>query len=392
MDYNATTPIDPEVYDEMLPYMSGIFGNPSSIHTFGREGKAALDIAREKVADLIGARDSEVYFTSGGSESNNFAIQGIANQFSGKGMHLITTKAEHSSVLETYQYLGKHGYNISYLSIDRNGLIDLDQLRDCISDQTIMASIIYANNETGVVNPIHQICEITGEKGIILHIDAVQAAGKIDINLSEMPIDLMSISSHKIYGPKGAGALFIRKGTDITPLMHGGGQERGKRSGTENVAAITGFGKAAELIKRDLIKEQEYMAILRDKLQYEILSKIDGVTINGNITNRLSNTLNISIDGVEGESLVMNLDLEGIAASTGSACSEGNVDASHVLLAMGLTQKQALSSLRFSFGRFSSEEDVRIVSKVLPEVVSRIRNINNAENNTNIRISNVYDK
>jgi len=353
-----------------------MYGNPSSVHTFGGEGKAALDNARERVAKMIGAAESEIYFTSGGSESNNFAIQGIANQFSRKGVNLITTQVEHASVLESFKYLEKHGFNVNYLSVDRHGLIDLDQLRDFINDQTILVSVIYANNETGVISPIEQVCEITSERGVLLHLDAVQAAGKIGINLSELPVDLMSLSSHKIYGPKGAGALFIRKGTDVTPLIHGGGQERGKRSGTENVPAIAGFGKAAELITRDLAIEQDFLATLRNNLENKIKSTIEGVIVNGDTERRLSNTLNISIEGAMGESLVMNLDLAGIAASTGSACSEGNVDPSHVLLAMGLTQTEAISSLRFSFGRFSKDEDVERVSQLLPDIINRIRSLN----------------
>ena len=265
LDYNATTPIDPRVNQEMNPYILEMYGNPSSVHSFGGESKAALDKARDRVAKMIGASESEIYFTSGGSESNNFAVQGIANQFTRRGMHLITTQVEHASVLETFKYLEKHGFSVSYLPVDRHGLIDLDQLRDAINDQTMLVSVIYANNETGVISPVEQICEITSERGVLLHIDAVQAVGKIDINLSDLQVDLMSLSSHKIYGPKGAGALFIRKGTDVTPLIHGGGQERGKRSGTENVAAIAGFGKAAELITRDIAIEQEFLTVLRDK-------------------------------------------------------------------------------------------------------------------------------
>lgn len=376
LDYNATTPLDPRVHEEMKPYVIEMYGNPSSVHTFGGEGKAALDNARERVAKMIGVGESEIYFTSGGSESNNFAIQGIANQFSRKGVNLITTQVEHASVLETFKYLEKHGFNVNYLSVDRHGIIDLDQLRDSINDQTILVSVIYANNETGVISPIEQVCEITSEKGVLLHLDAVQAAGKIGINLSELPVDLMSLSSHKIYGPKGAGALFIRKGTDVTPLIHGGGQERGKRSGTENVPAIAGFGKAAELITRDLAIEQDFLTTLRNNLENKIKSTIEGVIVNGDTEKRLSNTLNVSIEGAEGESLVMNLDLEGIAASTGSACSEGNVDPSHVLLAMGLSQNEAISSLRFSFGRFSKDEDVERVSELLPDIIYRIRSLN----------------
>lgn len=376
LDYNATTPVDPRVLEVMIPYMKDMYGNPSSVHSFGGDSKAALDDAREQVAELIGARQRDIYFTTGGSESNNFAIKGIAYQLKDKGRHLITTQVEHASVLETFKYLESEGYKVIYLPIDRDGMLDLDELRDVICEDTILVSIIYANNETGVIFPLDQISEITKEKGVLLHTDAVQAVGKIEINLKELPVDLLSLSSHKLYGPKGAGALYMRKGVDLSPLIHGGGQERGKRSGTENVPAIAGFGKAAELIMDDIEAENNRLSALRDKLHKKITNSIDGVSLNGHLENRLSNTLNLNFDNTEGESLVMNLDIEGVAVSTGSACSEGNVDPSHVLLAMGLTKEQAISSLRFSFGRFSKESDIDLVLDKLPAIVERIRYIN----------------
>ena len=360
----------------MIPYMKDMYGNPSSVHSFGGDSKAALDDAREQVAELIGARQRDIYFTTGGSESNNFAIKGIAYQLKDKGRHLITTQVEHASVLETFKYLESEGYKVIYLPIDRDGMLDLDELRDVICEDTILVSIIYANNETGVIFPLDQISEITKEQGVLLHTDAVQAVGKIEINLKELPVDLLSLSSHKLYGPKGAGALYMRKGVDLSPLIHGGGQERGKRSGTENVPAIAGFGKAAELIIDDIEAENNRLSALRDKLHKKITNSIDGVSLNGHLENRLSNTLNLNFDNTEGESLVMNLDIEGVAVSTGSACSEGNVDPSHVLLAMGLTKEQAISSLRFSFGRFSKESDIDLVLDKLPAIVERIRYIN----------------
>lgn len=376
LDYNATTPVDPRVLEVMIPYMKDMYGNPSSVHSFGGDSKAALDDAREQVAELIGARQRDIYFTTGGSESNNFAIKGIAYQLKDKGRHLITTQVEHASVLETFKYLESEGYQVIYLSIDRDGMLDVDELRDVICEDTILVSIIYANNETGVIFPLDQISEITKEQGVLLHTDAVQAVGKIEINLKELPVDLLSLSSHKLYGPKGAGALYMRKGVDLSPLIHGGGQERGKRSGTENVPAIAGFGKAAELIIDDIEAENNRLSALRDKLHKKITNSIDGVSLNGHLENRLSNTLNLNFDNTEGESLVMNLDIEGVAVSTGSACSEGNVDPSHVLLAMGLTKEQAISSLRFSFGRFSKESDIDLVLDKLPAIVERIRYIN----------------
>lgn len=376
IDYNATTPVDPRVLEFMIPYLRDIYGNPSSVHSFGGDSKAALDDAREQVAELIGGRQRDICFTTGGTESNNFAIKGAAFQLKDKGRHLITTQVEHASVLETYKFLESQGYEITYLSIDREGLIDVDELREAITDDTILVSIMYANNETGVIFPMDKISAITREKGVLLHSDAVQAVGKIEIDLKELQVDLLSLSAHKLYGPKGAGALYIRKGVNLNPLIHGGGQERGKRSGTENVPAIAGLGKAAELIKDDIESENKRLSALRDKLHQDIMSSIEGVSINGHSEYRLSNTLNLSFEGTEGESLVMNLDLEGVAVSTGSACSEGNVDPSHVLLAMGLTKEQAVSSLRFSFGRFSKQSNIDLVLDKLPQIVERIRRVN----------------
>ncbi len=375
LDYNATTPVDPRVLEVMIPYIKEVYGNPSSVHSFGGDSKGALDDAREKVAELLGARQRDICFTAGGSESNNFAIKGAAYQLTEKGKHLITTEVEHASVLETFKYLESEGFNVTYLSVDRDGMIYLNEIRESIKEDTILVSIMYANNETGVIFPLDQISEITQEKGVLLHTDAVQAVGKIEIDLKELQVDLLSLSSHKLYGPKGAGALYIRKGVNLSPLIHGGGQERGMRSGTENVPAIAGFGKAAELIKNDIEAENSRLRILRNKLHDRIVGSIDCVSLNGHAEKRLSNTLNLSFDHTEGESLVMNLDLEGVAVSTGSACSEGNVDPSHVLLAMGLTKEQAVSSLRFSLGRFSKESDIDLVLKKLPAIVERIRNV-----------------
>ncbi|NIP38005.1 MAG: cysteine desulfurase NifS [Candidatus Dadabacteria bacterium] len=376
LDYNATTPVDQRVLEAMLPYMKDMYGNPSSVHSFGGDSKSALDDAREKVAELIGARQRDICFTAGGSESNNFAIKGAAYELRDKGRHLITTQVEHASVLGTCKYLEKRGYEVTYLSVDSDGMIDIDELVDSIREDTIIVSVMYANNETGVIFPLDRISEITKKKAALLHTDAVQAVGKIEIDLAKLQVDLLSLSSHKLYGPKGAGALYIRKGVNLYPLIHGGGQERGKRSGTENVPAIAGLGKATELIKDNINSENKRLLSLRDKLHTEIAKKIEGVSLNGHIENRLSNTLNLSFEDAEGESLVMNLDLEGVAVSTGSACSEGNVDPSHVLLAMGLTKEQAVSSLRFSFGRYSEESDIDLVIEKLPAIVKRIRTIN----------------
>jgi cysteine desulfurase len=384
LDYNATTPVDPRVFQAMIPYLKEEYGNPSSMHSFGSRGKAALDNSREQAAELIGARPKEIVFTSCGSESNNFAIKGVAFSLREKGNHLITTQVEHASVIETFRFLEDQGFKVTYLSVDKYGLIDLDELRESITDQTILVSVMFANNETGVIMPIKEIAEIVKEKGVIFHTDAVQAAGKIEIDLQNLPIDLLSISGHKLYGPKGVGAIYIgtsvgtRHGVYLQPIIHGGGQERGRRSGTENVAGIVGLGKACEIAKEEVRSQKSEPRIkgLRDLLQREIREKINGVKLNGHPEKRLSNTLNLSFDGVEGDSLVMNLDLEGIAVSTGSACSEGNVEPSHVLQAMGLTREEAVSSLRFSLGRFTEKEDIERVINVLPRVVERIRSVN----------------
>ena len=378
LDNNATTPLDPRVYEAMLPHLRENFGNPSSIHTFGRCAKAALDKVREQVAGLISAKLKEIVFTSGGSESNNYAIKGAALNQEDKGKtHLITTGVEHESVLYTIRYLESQGFKVKYLGVDNCGIIDLDELRDSITDETALVSCMYANNETGVVMPIHEIAEIVKEKGALFHTDAVQAAGKLEIDLNEIKADLLSISAHKIYGPKGTGALFVRSGPAREPhlrtLIHGGGQERGVRSGTENVPGIVGLATAAALAKAEMKRDEERVRELRDRLYNEILGRTDNVTFNGLIENTLWNTLNLNIGGVDGGSLSMNLDLEGVAVSTGSACSEGKVDPSHVLLAMGISKQEASSSVRISLGRFTTKGDIDVVSEILPKAVERIR-------------------
>lgn len=381
LDYNATTPMDPRALESMIPYMREYYGNPSSIHSYGSKAKAALDESRERVSELIRTKPKEIVFTSGGSESNNSAIIGAAFALKEKGNHLITTEIEHASILETFRFLGNHGFKLTLLGVDHHGLIDLDELRESITDETILVSVMFANNETGVVMPINEIAALVKEKGIIFHTDAIQALGKMDINLNDISVDMLSVSSHKIYGPKGVGAIYIKNGLRIDPFIHGGGQERGRRSGTENVPAIVGFGKACEIVKEELKSQKSEVRIkgMRDRLHNGITDKIDCLKLNGHPEKRLPNTLNLSFEDVEGESLVINLDLEGIAVSTGSACSEGNVDPSHVLLAMGLSKQQASSSIRFSFGRFNEEKDVDRVLEVLPRIVERIRQVKKSE-------------
>ena len=380
LDNNATTPPDPRVFEAMLPYLKGYYGNPSSIHSFGRSAKAALDRAREQVAGLVSASPKEIVFTSGGSESNNYAIKGAALSQRARGKtHLVTTSVEHESALYVFRYLESEGFQVTYLGVDSCGMIDLDELRDSVTDETALVSCMYANNETGAVMPVREIAEIVKEKGALFHTDAVQAAGKLEIDTNEIKADLLSVSAHKIYGPKGTGALFVRadttQETTLRTLIHGGGQERGKRSGTENVAGIVGFGEACEIAYKEMAGDRERIKPLRDMLLKGISKEIPDVQYHGDPGGTLWNTLNVSFGGVRGESLAMNLDLEGIAVSTGSACSEGKVDPSHVLRAMGVSKEEAAFSVRFSLGRFTEKEDVDVVMEKLPGIVSRIRSV-----------------
>ncbi len=380
LDYNATTPLDPRVLEAMMPYFKDGFGNPSSIHSYGSAAKAALDEAREKTAALLGAGAREIIFTSGGSEGNNLAIKGVSfAEGSRGGKHLVTTKVEHDSTLDAFMYLETRGFKVTYLGVDKYSLVDLGELREAVTGETRLVSIIYANNETGAVMPMEDIAVVVKEKGALLHIDAVQAAGKIEIDLKRIEADLVSISAHKFYGPKGAGALYVRDGLarrlSLTPLIHGGGQERGLRSGTENVPAIAGLGKAAELALGELHEDRERVGRLRDELFARISSGAGGVTLNGQPDTIVRNTLNLSFSGVNGGSLAMALDLEGIAVSTGSACSEGNVDPSHVLLAMGRTRQEAHSSVRFSLGRFTTREEVEYAASAVVAAVKRMRKL-----------------
>lgn len=378
LDYNATTPLDPRVLEVMMPYLTENYGNPSSIHSFGRKGKEALDTAREQVSQLLNSSPKEIMFTSGGSEGANFAIKGAAySSLKKKGNHLVTTKVEHECVLESFHFLERQGFQTTYLGVDNHGLIDLDELRESITDETILVSCIYANNETGVISPIEEISEIVKEKGVSLHTDAVQAAGKINIDLDKIPADLVSISAHKFYGPKSVGALFIRDSfsqqNPLSPLIHGGGQERGKRSGTENVAGIVGLGAASKIALNEMKNDELRIRSIRDKLLEDIFKSIKGTKLHGSLDKMLWNTLNLSIEGVEGDSFAMNLDIEGIAVSTGSACSEGAIDPSHVLAAMGLSREEAASSVRVSLGRFTDKDDIDYVAQVFPKIVDRIR-------------------
>ena len=370
-DHSATTAVDADVAKLMLEYMTEKFGNPSSIHSFGREVRKAVDEARGHVADLIGANANEIFFTSGGTEADNIALKGVAFANRKKGNHIITTAIEHHAILHTCEYLEKQGFSITYLPVDENARVRIEDVRNAITDKTILISVMFANNEVGTLQPIKEIGEIAKEKGIYFHTDAVQAVGSYPINVKELNIDLLTLSGHKFHGPKGIGALYARRGVRLEAQQQGGGQERSIRPGTENVPGIIGLGKAAEIAKRDLEKKIAHISALRDKLMAGIQAKIPDIKLNGHPTLRMPGNVNFSFRFVEGESLLLNLDLKGIAASSGSACTSGSLDPSHVLLAMGLTHEVAHGSLRISLGRGNTEEEIDYCLTVLPEIIER---------------------
>jgi cysteine desulfurase len=373
LDHAATTPTHPEVVKAMLPFFSDAFGNPSSIYSYGQEAKGAVEEARTKVAELIGARSEEIVFTSGGTEADNLALKGLAYASEHKGNHIITTSIEHHAVLEACKFLEKRGLEITCLPVDKYGLVDPADVKKAITAKTILISVMHANNEVGTIEPVEEIGEIARKAGAYFHTDAVQTVGHIPVNVDKLKVDLLSISGHKFYGPKGVGALYVRKGTKLVPLVHGGEHEKRRRAGTENVPAIVGLGKAVELAGQEMGREVERLTNLRDKLIRGLVGKIDSVHLNGHPTRRLPNNVNISIDFVEGESILLNLDLEGICASTGSACSSASLEPSHVLLALGLSPEQAHGSLRFTLGRDNTQADVERVLEVLPGIVAKLR-------------------
>ena len=373
LDNNATTRMREEVLEAMLPYFKDIYGNASSVHQFGRTARKAIDEARAKVAALLGtASAEEIIFTSGGTESDNFAIRGVAHALRSKGNHIITSAIEHHAVLNMCKFLEKEGCKVTYLGVDQYGMINPDELRKAITDKTILITIMYANNEMGTIEPVEEIGRIAKEKGIYFHTDAVQAVGKLPFAVKDTNIDLLSMSAHKIYGPKGMGALYIRKGTKLTAQMYGGHHEMGKRAGTENVPGIVGLGKAAELAKKELPEEGKIKS-LRDYLYKGIVSNIEDVKLNGHPDKRLPNTLNVSFTYLEGESIILNLDMEGIAASTGSACTSGTLEPSHVLSAMGVDAVNTQGSVRFSLGKDNTKEEMDYVISVLPPIIKRLR-------------------
>jgi cysteine desulfurase len=376
MDNASTTKVDPEVLNTMLPYFTEYYGNPSSIHAFGREARKAVDTARTNIADLIGAKDDEIIFTAGGTESDNLAIKGVSylnkEKRTTKGPHIITSTIEHPGVLETCRHLETQGYQVKYLPVDTDGIINLMDLRKSISKNTFLITIMFANNEIGTIQPIEEIGKISHEHDIIFHTDAVQAAAKLPIDVKKQHIDLLSLSSHKLHGPKGVGALYIRNGVKVQPIIHGGGHEKGIRSSTLNVPGIVGLGKACDLAEKRMTKDIPYMKTLRDLLIKNTL-QIEESYLNGHPKKRLVNNAHFRFTGIEGESLLLGLDEQGIATSTGSACSSQKLQASHVLLAIGLDPVQAHGSLRLSLGRGNTKEEVNYVSKIIPQVVEKLR-------------------
>ena len=375
LDNAATTAVSPEVLTAMLPYFTECYGNPSSIHSTGRDAHKAVDAARRQVAAAINADPAEIYFTAGGSESDNWAIKGTAFAKRDKGNHIITTAIEHHAVLHTCQWLEKQGFEVTYLPVDENGLVSVEDVEKAITDKTILISVMAANNEIGTIEPIAEIGALARSRGILFHTDAVQAVGAIPLDVKAMNIDMLSMSGHKFHGPKGIGALYIRKGVRLDTLIAGGAQERGKRAGTENLPGIVGIGKAIEIATRDMEANAARMTALRDKLIHGILENIPDVRLNGHPTRRLPNNVNVSVRYIEGEALLLRLDLAGIAGSSGSACTSGSLDPSHVLLAIGLPHEIAHGSLRLTLGTDTTEADIDEVLDKLPGIVKNLRDM-----------------
>jgi cysteine desulfurase len=377
MDNHATTPVDPRVLDAMMPYFQNVFGNAASRnHAFGWSAEEAVEKARRHIADLVGANPREIVFTSGATESNNLALKGVAEMYAERGNHIITAATEHKAILDTTKKLEKHGYRITYLPVQQNGLIDLDMLKEAITGKTILVSIMYANNEIGVLQPIREIGKLCKERGVILHTDATQAVGKAPVNVIADNIDLMSLSAHKMYGPKGVGALYVRRKSprvQVTSQMDGGGHERGMRSGTLNVPGIVGLGKACDIARQEMAEEGRRLSFLRDKLKDKLLAELDECYINGSMEHRLPHNLNISFAYVEGESLLMGIN--DVAVSSGSACTSATLEPSYVLKALGAGDDLAHSSIRFGLGRFNTEEEVDYVAQKVIHVVKKLRDL-----------------
>jgi cysteine desulfurase len=373
LDSNATTPLDPRVREAMAPYLAERYANPSAIYRFAQEVRGAVEAARERVAALINADPEEIIFTSGGTEADNTAVKGVAFALRDKGRHIITSPIEHHAVLQACQYLEGFGFELTQIPVDRYGIVDLAALKKAIRRDTVLITIMHANNEIGTIEPIDAIVEIAHAQRIYVHTDAVQTVGKLPIDVKGLDVDLLSLSAHKIYGPKGIGALYVRKGVQIDPLLHGGHHERNRRAGTENVPGIIGLGKAAEVAQAELSQNEGKIRVLRDRLEKGILELIPEVFVNGHPEKRLFNTLNCCLKGIEGESILLNLDFEGICASSGSACTSGSLDPSHVLLAIDLPPDVAHGSVRLSLNKFNTAEDVDKVLEVLPKIAERLR-------------------
>lgn len=372
-DHSATTPVHPDVAEEMLRYLTGKFGNPSSLHSFGREAKKAMEEAREKVAEHIGAKNEEVVFTSGGTEADHLAIKGAVYANRKKGNHIITSAVEHHAVLDTCKSLEKEGYEVTVLPVDGYGMISPQEVEKAIKDNTIFITIMHANNEVGTIQPISEIGAIARERNILFHTDAVQSLGKIPVDVNDLKVDLLTVSGHKIYAPKGVGALYIRQGVNWRPYNYGGGQERKHRPGTENVPGIVAMGKAVELAASDMEKENARLTVLRDKLIKGVTENISHVRLAGHPTRRLPNNANFVFEFIDGGAMLLNLDMHGVAASSGSACTAGTVSASHVLLAMGIPHQIAYGSLRLTLGRSNTDEDVERFLELMPQIIEWLR-------------------
>ncbi len=374
LDNNATTMTAPEVLEAMEPYLRELYGNPSSMHTFGGQIHRKLEEARAKVAELIGAEPEEILFTSCGTESDNLALHSSVESYPAK-RHVIVTRVEHPAVLNYARHLARVGFRVTFLSVDRSGNLDMEAFSQSLDDETAIVSIMAANNETGVLFPVEEIGQELRRRAIVFHTDAVQVAGKLPLNVKELPVDMLSLSGHKVHAAKGVGALYVRKGTRFSPLIIGGHQEQGRRGGTENVASIVGFGKACELAKNSLSLENGYLTDLRDRLEKELLQRCPDARINGNIDNRLPNTTSISFEYVEGEAILLRLDEHGICASSGSACTSGSLEPSHVLRAMGIPHTQIHGSIRFSLSRYNTDADVDRVIEVMPGIINELREL-----------------
>ncbi len=374
-DNNATTPLAPEVFEAMRSYLLEDYGNASSIHWFGQRAKAGVEKAREQVARLLNARASEIVFTSGGTESDNAAILGIVEAARGERKHVVTMAIEHPAVLATAKSLEKRGVSVTYVRVGASGVLDPADVAAALRPETILISVMHANNELGTIQPLEEIGRLARERDVYFHADAVQSVGKIPVDVDKLGVDLLALSAHKLYGPKGVGALYVRKGTILRALLHGGHHERDRRAGTENVAGIVGLGAAAENARAHLAEERDRVGVLRDRLEAGIVSNVPRVAVNGDPTHRVPNTTNLTFDYVEGEGFVIAMDLRGIACSTGSACSSGSLEPSHVLSAIGLRPEQARATIRFSLGRFNTEEDVDAALRILPGVVEQLRSV-----------------